>query len=237
MTNKIQTGDVVMSGPMLRQEASQGRPAKLLNATWTQRGILATGAHHTHDEIAIETPYGIMLGDAEPPHYILRPYSEEEDACKAGKRIMAVFRWHEFVSQGESQITDNGSQSTERPSSAWGYRLRNYCRFQDGVTACVKLMADRKLPYDDQGIRTHARNYLRSLLPFKLPILGKHVEYAVYCTEGCFAIYRVNGIDLNEILGFQPLPSPIHFERLIRQGCFVLVADYGLMKILNGELV
>lgn len=177
-----------------------------------QKGIKLQGADHTHDEPIGSSEGKLVAGNAHSPYYELTPFSDKLRDVAAGKRVMAVFRWTAFVGQ-EDTIE---------------YKL-----FQRGVNSCIKLMAMHKLPYDKKAIYLHVRNAIREFVPFLGP-LSNHKEYHVYCTENCFEVYLIQGIDLNALVGNQPLVAPVHMERLYYQDDLTLIRDFGLARYLKG---
>lgn len=179
-----------------------------------QRGIQLMGSVHTHDELVGVRSGQLVVGNAHTPHFELTPFATRLAECERGERVMAVFRWHSFV--GRMAHTEM------------------YSRFRFGASAALHLMADLQLPYDKRAIVSHGRNWIRKRLPFLGP-LSRHVEYHVFCTEGCFAVYRVLGIDVDQLAGFQPLVAPIHAERLYFDRYLLLVEDYGLIERLEAQ--
>jgi hypothetical protein len=74
----------------------------------------------------------------------------------------------------------------------------------------------------------HARNFVRAHLPAPLKPLARHSESNVWCTESAVYDYEACEIDMLKALGGieqQPMPSPIHFERLIGLGALVPILD------------
>ena len=174
------------------------------------KGIQAMGSFHTHDELIGEVDGIKVVGNAHSPHFTLDPFQSRVEEFMKGDRVMAVFRWHDNL-------------------------LVNSKEFKDGVNACLKLMAELEVPYDNKAIRSHARNYIRKKLKY-FKFLGpvtSHVEYKVFCTENCFITYLVNGLDLNNYIGNQPLVAPVHVEKLYKSGLLKVVEDYGLIRYLS----
>jgi hypothetical protein len=204
--NEIKAGDWLMSGPYDPRRA-----------TLFQKGILTMGGNHTHDEIIAERNGILFAGNAHSPRFTCDPFAYTVQELDRKERVAAIFRWHRFASERAESL--------------------EYDRFQHGATACVKLLADLKIPYDTKAVLTHARNFLRGKLKFLRlpPMLGKHAEDRVFCTESCFAIYSALGIALNALAGFQSLPAPIHAEKLYRAGYLVLVQDFGLVERINSN--
>lgn len=208
-TTPIKAGDWVMSGPSSWEKAS-----------WAQRGIMLTGSVHTHDEVVAVKRGRLFKGNAHSPFFTLDPFEELMDEYTSGARVFAVFRWHEFLDEPESEA---------------------FLQFQAIVTACAFLTALRKTPYDSGGITSHARNYLRAQLRhytgLKLPMLAKHVEYKVFCTENNFETYEVAeqivpglNFGLRKLIGRQPLVAPVHAEKLYRMGYLAPVVNFGLTE-------
>lgn len=200
-------GDWVMSAPA-------GKPDIF------QRGILMTGARHTHDEMVADVGGTLYTGNAHHPHFELTPLDHHIANWQAGRTVFAVFRWRRYCTGEEASA---------------------YAQYQVAVSLCLTLMADLALPYDKAAIITHGRNFLRERLRRIVPILGtlaKHREAQVYCTESCYAVAAaldrvmpwLGPLDLPGKTGNQPLPAPIHAERLYRDGWLQVVADYGLLN-------
>lgn len=198
----IRNGDWVMSRPAPGKEQ------------FFHKGILLI-ANHTHDELIHVSDDGskISTGNAHAPHFELTPFSESVEDWRKGRRLMAVFRWAEFskAPMGDVFYSD--------------YRMH--------VQACLELLADLKVPYDNAAITSHARNYFRKKLRY-IGWLGpvvRHTEYKVYCTESCWSICRVAGVNCDVRLGKkEPLPAPCHSEQLYELGYLVCVEDFGLLQ-------
>lgn len=216
MSFDVQVGDWVMTGPAAGQ------------ANLFQKGILLTGAKHTHDElVCLDMGGKLCVGSAESPHFKLVPFEERLRECDRRERVMTVCRWTDFCEI--ERASAHGSKDAE-----WirGERFQSY---QIEVNVCLRLMARLRIPYDWRGIESHAWNVVRSRIR-PLRIFGKlaaHREYAVYCTEGVFEVVSVTLRDLRELVRRQPLVSPIHAERLLREGYLSVVADWGLASSLG----
>lgn len=218
-----QPGDWVMTGP-----GPRGTP------TLAQRGILLTGSVHTHDELIFARKGKLCTGSAEPPHFIAVPWEQRLSEARTGARVMAVYRWRPFCEEpGEHPAEDAAvGQWNDMMQRGLELGIDPWADYQHGVGVCLNLLTNLKIPYDMEGIRSHAWNWLRSKVRF-LDIVGRataHKEYEVYCTEGVFAVGKVTLRDLGPLTGNQPLPAPIHAERLVRAGHLVLVEDWGLAK-------
>ena len=184
-----------------------------------QRGIRLTGSVHTHDEL-VGIRNGILVaGNAHSPHFELTPLQTRVSEAIRGEILLAAFRWYDFL----DPVLNMG----------------RYRKFQHTVEAGVKLLAELQVPYDQKAIWSHARNWIRGRLGY-LHWLGprlKHTEYKVFCTESCFKIYHVAGLNVAGLAGDQPLPAPIHAERLYAKGMLVPVADWGLVRHLKKDEV
>ena len=180
------------------------------NESFLQRGIQKTGSVSTHNEIVIETDGGLFCGCASPPHYHLVPFYERVEACEQGQANMIVARWCEW------------------PISA--HPNRDYIEQQLRITAMVRMMAALRTPYDNTALVSIARNWVRAKIPFLEPIIGRQVEYAMYCTESVELIFRLTGINLFRSIGLQRFYAPVHVERVLNNGQLNVIANYGLAE-------
>lgn len=181
------------------------------NESLFQKGILLF-SEHTHDELVGVNGGKLVVGNATTPHFNLTPMHERLKECDSGKKVMAIYRWHKF---------------STRPNKD------KYKKFRDGVTHSLRLLERLRIPYDKKAILSHARNYIRSYVPFLPNSLSGHRESKVFCTESCFLLYDFLGIDLYELVGHQKLVAPCHAEKLVRDGYLTLVEDYGLTAYLE----
>jgi hypothetical protein len=195
----IQAGDWVMTRP------TDG------NESLFQKGILLF-SKHTHDELVGVNGGKLVVGNATTPHFTLTPVHEMIRECEEGKKVMGIYRWHEFV---------------EKPNKA---KMK---KFKDGVTHSLRLLERLRIPYDKKAILSHARNYVRSYVPFLPSSVSRHRESKVFCTESCFLLYDFLGINLYELIGHQDLVAPCHAEKLVRDGYLMPVEDYGLKAYLE----
>jgi hypothetical protein len=87
------------------------------------------------------------------------------------------------------------------------------------IDTCVRLCVDMQIPYDRFGI-----------ISMVLAAANQR-EWQFWCTESVFAFYKRAGIVL---LANQPKPSPVHIERLIKNGVLQCVLD---PHMLHGAIV
>jgi len=207
----VMVGDWVMSGPAVGRESTFHKAIQLM------------GSVHTHDEKVGVLAGQPVVGNAHVPYFELEPLAERIREAESGERVMAIFRWAEFM---------KGQNKTECQ------------KYRFVVNGCLQLTAMRKTPYDKKAIRSHARNYLRARLrPYfprivrhwLAPIL-KHSEHKIFCTEGCVEVDEAADAQLRNVhlnvrdkMGRQQLVAPVHAERLVRDGHLVCIADFGLM--------
>jgi len=186
------------------------------NETLFEKGILLN-AHHTHDEVIAVESGETYCGSAQWPHFKKVGLADRIIEAEAGKIVYAIFRWYGFI---------------DGPLSNSIF----YEKCQEAVVACVKFAILLRVPYDVTAIRTHVRNYIRSRLHVKWlpPILTTHKEDHVFCTESNLHIYAVAGITPMETDG-QPLPHPVHADKMVANKKLLLVHDGGLMKYMKAE--
>jgi hypothetical protein len=99
------------------------------------------------------------------------------------------------------------------------------------VNAAANCMLDLRIPYDWRGVITIGRTVLRSWIPCLRPILP-HSESKVWCTESVLMLAQVDKRFDPWTCGEkpvpkQPLPAPIHTERLIQARALVLLWETG----------
>lgn len=187
-------------------------PGPKATPTLYQRAIRLTGSVHTHDELILaDSKKGVVLcGNAHSPHFTLDDWSDRLKEVEKGELVMAVFRWTGF-----DLLEDKDEARAE-------------------IEACLWLMAEMEIPYDWTGIRSQALNWIRAKLPWARGLIGRHTEYEVYCTESVFTILDICGVGIRKAAGNQPLPAPIHTEKLYYNGYLQPVANFGLIEQLKG---
>lgn len=176
------------------------------SATWFNRLTSAlTGSVSHHNELVVDIPAGLRVGNATWSGFELKPWADRLREIEDNTARVAVYRWHAWC---------------EPDHIDWYLGCRKALRW------ILTAWADARIPYDKRGILSFGRNWLRARLGLKL--LARQAETRYWCTESCVRALRLVGVELLAALGHQPLPAPVHIERLVQSGELVLVRDYGL---------
>jgi len=174
---------------------------------FNRRTRQATGADHDHDEVLSEREGIIVAGNARPPNFEIVALQRRRTEALAGLYGYRVYRLQTF-SKPEDMLAPK------------------YHIFQQRVSASIDTMSQLRIPYDWDGCISIYRNWIRSKIPF-LPQLSTDKEWRVWCTQSGFIALAAAGQHPLDVLGEQPLPSPIHSERLVLAGVLVLIAEWG----------
>ena len=153
--------------------------------SWFNRATVdITGAVHHHDELVICYNGRVYVGNAVLPQFQLKALEERIAEVHNGGLTCAVYR---------RDMPDSERRTVRDAIRAW-----------DAIPP----------RYDVRGVLSIARSWLRAKLPIPLKPILKHSEHAVYCTENCFCAMGLADESPSAAIGYQPLPSPIHAERL-----------------------
>lgn len=196
------------------------------HTTFRGRSICTTvGSMHKHDEPVLVDGPDVSCINASWPRIEVTPFGERLAAFGRGEIAMAVFRWHTWAALHPHDPL--------------------YLAWQHCMAAALRLIARLRLRYDSPALVTILRNRIRAALCRKLPFLeawhllgplARNKEHRVYCTELCVLVYLATQIKVLAGIGRQPLPAPVHPERLYAIGHLRVVRDYGLIVRLNRHL-
>jgi hypothetical protein len=196
--NDLRSGDLVMS-----RDTGGGWLGAM-----TRR---VCGSVSDHNELICREPGGsLAVGWHHPPAFEFVPWEERMADVEAGRRAMAVVRWHEFGIGSQFEATE-------------------FILFQERVRAAMRMAAECRIPYSFWSAGMAGVNAL-----FHRP--GRragplfNLEWTMHCTEGCVKECRAADLDFAPLMAGQRYPAPIHFEKLYLIGHLVLVLDLGLMR-------
>jgi len=175
-------------------------------ASWFNRAtLLITGSAHHHDELIIRYNGSVYSGNASLPHFGLLNFAERVQSAELGELRYAIYRPTEYAKN--KMLTQ---------------------RIRERINATIRAWDAVPPRYDVRGVLSIGRSWMRARLPVSLKPILRHDEHSVWCTESCFAAYWLAGLCPMDAIGKQPLPSPIHAERLVWTGYLELVYDGGI---------
>lgn len=203
----IHSGDILLSGPTVG------------NAELTQLGIQLTGSISTHAETVAKARNGrVRLGDAKPPHFVLTPWEQRiaEASGPKPKRNMVLLRWREWWDAEDREL---------------------YVTWQSEIASVIAAFALLKIPYDTAQIAAFAQDYIRQRTKRK-PRGRVGTEHHLQCVESCHSAFlAAQSREINMFRSIPPQPkyAPIHVERCIMAGDWVVVEDWGMMERIRAK--